>query len=150
MVDKIIFQRSSWFEKLAWSFCIIAVAFGLTEGFRHVIAPDGSPVIITRTEAINSPIHVGEFLDVRIVREKTRNDCSLRSERDAQDEDGKNYDLGVVFFEGGPAGTNEIIVPYPTNKLPPGSYHLRVKLAYICPERVYYPNQPDTRFRVIP
>jgi len=149
MVDKIIFQKPSIFERIAWSFLIISVSFSLSEGLRRFLSPDGPPVSISATEAINSPVHIGEPLKVRIIRDKTRDDCSLRSERTAQNEDGKNYDLGVVFYKGGSSKTDSVVINYPTSSLSPGRYHLKVKLAYICPERVYHVTQPDTRFRVL-
>lgn len=150
MVERIVLKPMSLFEKIAWSFFIASMVFLISEAFSIGISPSGVPVKIHKTEAINSPVHVGELLEVRIVRDKSRDDCSLRSERDAQNEDGKNFHLGVVLSEGGPAGTRDVIVSYPTNALPPGSYDLKVTLAYICPEKVYFVNQPDTRFRVLP
>lgn len=103
-----------------------------------------------RTEALNSPVRPGEFLDVKITREKVRDDCPVISVRKFVDEDGRVYDAAPGVSEGGSDDVREIVFRYPVPPtLPPGSYELRVSLTYVCSYGSFDHVQEPTRFRVI-
>lgn len=111
-------------------------------------APSGPPVIFDRVEALNSPMHVGERLLVRVYRDKLRDDCPVTSFRSAIDQDGRTYDLPDRTYSGGPTDTEFFDVEYDTTSLPVGQYDLIVELSYACPEETFVIDQPEARFRV--
>jgi len=107
------------------------------------------PVRFHGAEATNSPLRVGEKLQIIIYRDKIRDDCPVTSIRAAQTEDGRLIPLAGAIWEGGPIG-DWFAYTYDTSILPPGNYTLKVDLAYNCPgDLQFYHHQPDVRFRVL-
>lgn len=129
---------------------MIAATFGLV-GWgtlsQDTRDPINGPML---TEALNSPIRAGELLDVRITREKVRDDCPVISVRKFVDEDGRVYDAPPGVSSGGSDDVDEIVFRYPIpTTLPVGSYELRVSLTYVCPTGGSFTHtQEPVRFRV--
>ena len=132
-----------------WLAMLALIALGAAQDFyRYATSPSGVPVIFDRVEPLNSPVHVGNALQVRIYREKLRDDCPVSSFRSAIDQDGKVYDLPDRTWQGGPVETAYLETTYDTTSLPVGQYDLIVELAYACPEQTFTIDQPVARFRV--
>lgn len=107
------------------------------------------PVTINQVEVLNSPVEPGQKLQVRVVGEKVRDDCAVTADRWAISEDGIIFQLGSLTSRGAPVGSQPHVVEYPIPVwLPEGTYILRVRLAYMCPDGPHLLKQPDTRFRV--
>ena len=141
--DKFGIHWKIWLAMLT----VIAAGWGV-DGYQYATAPRGVPVIFDRVEPLNSPVHVGEALKVRIYREKLRDDCPVSSFRSAINQDGKVYDLPDRTWQGGPVETDYLETTYDTTSLPVGQYDLTVELAYACPEQTFTIDQPVARFRV--
>lgn len=106
------------------------------------------PVIMERTEALNSPVLEGESLNVRIYREKVRS-CPVQSIRAVQDMDGNSYDIPDAIVPGGQVGTEYTDAIYDVSDLPPGDYQLYVTLTYLCRDANHIIAQPPTMFRIV-
>lgn len=104
-----------------------------------------------RAEALNSPIHAGEPLIVRVWRDKVRDDCPVDSDRQAVNQDGVVTVLPPATWAGGPTDVPYLDFAYPTlPAMTVGDYELRVHLSYHCPgiaEPFEY-DQPVVRFRI--
>lgn len=102
-----------------------------------------------KIEALNSPITVGQNLQVKVTRDKVRNDCPVTSLRYVTTPDGVAHDIPDRAWEGGKKGSEDILT-YPTSGLPPGQYTLHVSLSYACPGFTWNRDQPTVSFRVQP
>lgn len=139
--------------------CIMVVCLlcGLPIGFlgnmmlERLIRDDRFPVIFHRVEALNNPVPQNGTLEVRIFREKLRDDCAVKSEREAIRSDGKVFDLPDAIWEGGQAGTEYLDYGYSLRGLPVGNYALNVTLTYLCDNgtRVFAAQQPQVSFSVV-
>jgi hypothetical protein len=140
--------KRSW----VWLWLAMATLVGVivAEGYRIASYNPDIPVVFQSVEVLNSPIHAGNPLVVRIVREKYRDDCPVYSHRTAINQDGVAYELPSALWSGGPADLDVIDYAYPTLPImPPGNYELRVHLVYNCPGFQYQVDQPSARFRII-
>jgi len=107
-----------------------------------------APISIEKAEVLNSPIPDGGKLQVRIWREKVRDDCPLHSVRYASDHHGRSHDLPDAQGVGGPKDQRYVDVLYDTSSLPPGAYSLHVSLMYHCPGQSFPVQQPSVSFVV--
>jgi hypothetical protein len=141
-------KQRSWI----WLWLALSTLAGVlgAEIFRIANYNSTVPVIFHKIEVLNSPIHAGNPLAVRIWRDKTRNDCPVYSHRTAITVDGVAYELPSALWSGGPPETQFVDYAYPTlTMMPAGEYELRVHLVYNCPGFTYEIDQPSARFRVI-
>lgn len=121
----------------------------ITELYREVDAQDNLPIIIGRVETLNSPIKEGDYLEIRVHREKPRSDCSLRADRWVQDQDGKAIDIPDYQGPGGEPKTPYTDIVYDTRNIPAGSWYLVSNLVYKCGNKYYSIMQGPTPFRVV-
>jgi hypothetical protein len=136
---------------------ILAIVLGggaaIQLAYENFVTPRGTPVIITeRPKALNDAVHAGQYLKVRVFREKRRDDCPVISQRLLiNDMTRAVLAIGEVAWEGGRADAPFVDVNYQMpEKLPSGGYTLRVYLSYVCPEKTFYLTQPDVHFEVSP
>lgn len=107
-----------------------------------------APINIQKVEGLNSPIPQGGKLQVRVWRDKIRDDCPLHSERYVSDHHGRAHDLPDAQGVGGPKDQRYVDVLYDTSALPPGAYSLHVSLMYHCPGQSFPVQQPSVSFVV--
>lgn len=132
-----------------WLWLSIAMFLGVLVREAYHLATDDVrvPVIFQKAEVLNSPIHAGEELHVRVWREKVRGDCPVVSEPFAINVNGVLHPMPNSFAAGGPVGTPYVDIFYKTPPdLPPGEYVLRDRLSYRCPDHVFNILQPLARF----
>lgn len=132
---------------------LLTVAFAmvfvtLVSAATFAVTDRSAPVIISKVEALNSPLSFGENLSVRIHRDKNRR-CPLRSSRYAQSITGKTFDIPNVVSLGGDPDTQHVDVDYHTADLMPGLYTLHVNLLYLCPDGNHALMQPTVAFEVV-
>lgn len=143
------FFADGWFDRFLSTTALIMVMMVAVEGFSYLVVKRGPPIDILQVETLNSPVRAGEYLKVKITREKVRS-CSIVSFRKAMDAGGRLYDLGVELPDAGEVGSPSITVNYPLPRdMPAGNYVLLVRLLYTCPDASYQIDQPETNFVVI-
>ena len=140
-------------QSWAWLFVALAMFVGAIgrEVYHFATSDNRPPVAFSRVEVLNSPINAGGTLQIRVWREKVRDDCPVVSRPFITDENGETLDLLDVFSIGGPAGTEFYDATYlvPID-LHPGSYELFDLLSYRCPNDEFVIPQPTARFVVAP
>jgi hypothetical protein len=131
--------------------CGIPLGFLGNMALEKFIVDKRPPATFYKVEALNSSVPRGGTLDVRIHRDKHRDDCHVKSERYATDIDGVVFELPDLIWQGGEAGTSFLDYSYDVSNLPVGQYTLHVQLTYFCDHgtRVFPLEQPAVCFRVV-
>ena len=140
-------QARSWL----WLWLSIALFVGVMgrEVWQFMHYDSRYPVRFERAEVLNSPGSPGGELQLRIWREKVRDDCPVSSKPFAIDVNGALFAFEESFSRGGPVGTEYFDASYPIPRdLPPGEYVLRDRLSYYCPSITFSIVQPLARFVV--
>lgn len=129
---------------------IAAVLLASHAVWRQYAFDDTVPVYFHATETLNSPVPQGGKVQVRIYRDKFRDDCPVLSNRTAQlFPNGRVYDIENQSSMGGPANTEFVDWEYNVSELPPGDYVLFVELTYQCPGFLHTVEQPPTFFQIV-
>tara|TARA_R110000772_G_scaffold213814_6_gene324375 strand:+ start:1090 stop:1650 length:561 start_codon:yes stop_codon:yes gene_type:complete len=137
--------------KSSMIFFAALIVFGGAQGWDYITTDHTDPIESWGDmTAVNSPIQKGNVLFVSVDRVKARIDCTTFATRVAINIDGQPFPLEEDFWEGGTLGDKTFELPIATERLPVGSYFLRSKLRYDCPNNVtFYHDPPTAPFRVI-
>lgn len=149
-------KRNDGFMRVVDLFLIIGVLVLFTlqaPPFLRTTFADRTPPIteFKSVAVLNNPASPGGFLEVRIFREKVRDDCWVESSRHAVGSDGVVFQLQDGEWIGGEADVHFLDFAYPLpERMPLDDYTLHVTLSYFCP-RIAEPfvyAQPVVTFRV--
>lgn len=139
-----------WYYRVAASLLFgVIVGLAVSSSLLQFAFNSEPPIRIKYVEALNSKIKQGEFLTVRVHREKKRDDCTLVSESWVQSDLGTTIDLPDYAGPGGEPRTEFTDVIFDTRTVPLGRWSLVVNLLYFCPGQSFAISQPIVAFEVI-
>ena len=144
-----LFKASGLLDKILTTVAAVVFVVVLLELALWSLLERGPPIDIVQVETLNSPVNPGDILRVKVTREKLR-DCPDVSFRQAMDDNGTLYELGVSLrpnarSDASPSYVAAYALP---RDMPPGNYVLIVRVLYTCPDQAYAVRPPDTKFIV--
>lgn len=142
--------KNIWFDRILMTSALVIMIAVLFDLLGYLLRDTRPPIEVRAMEVLNSPVHFGEDLLVRIYREKYR-DCPLVGYRYVLDKDGRRFDLpDEAKPGGGPIGSDYVDVLFPLVDLPIGRYTFFSTVTYYCDGDVFVISHPPVDFRMLP